>query len=72
MLGIIGFEVLKTLKNDPATKEIPVIIVMGADNDANEERGLELGTIDYITKPFKAPLVKARVRNCSGLISSDR
>jgi diguanylate cyclase (GGDEF)-like protein len=58
-----GYEVCKRLKGDPATVDIPVIFVtVLADTDA-ESRGLELGAMDYITKPFNARTVRRRVRN---------
>jgi diguanylate cyclase (GGDEF)-like protein len=61
MPGIDGFEVLKTLKESPETKSIPVIIITGLDNDRDEERGLMLGAVDYISKPFKNHIIIARV-----------
>jgi diguanylate cyclase (GGDEF)-like protein len=57
-----GFDVLKTLKDSPETQNIPVIIITGLDNDRDEERGLLLGAVDYISKPFKNHIVIARVR----------
>jgi signal transduction histidine kinase/HPt (histidine-containing phosphotransfer) domain-containing protein len=58
-----GYEVCRRLKQDPATAEVPVIFVT-AKRDAEDERlGLELGGIDYITKPFSMAIVKARVKN---------
>ncbi|MCB1747083.1 MAG: two-component system response regulator [Gammaproteobacteria bacterium] len=62
MPGMDGFEVLRRLTRDPATRDIPVIIVTAMEAVAAEERGLALGAVDYIVKPFKAPLVLARVR----------
>jgi diguanylate cyclase (GGDEF)-like protein len=59
--GIDGFEVLKTLKDSPETRSIPVIIITGLDNDTDEEKGLLLGAVDYISKPFKNAIVLARV-----------
>ncbi|MFO7818992.1 MAG: response regulator [Halanaerobacter sp.] len=58
-----GYEVCKKLKNDPKTAEIPIIFATTMDQDTNERKGLELGAIDYITKPFNIPVVKARVKN---------
>jgi diguanylate cyclase (GGDEF)-like protein len=58
-----GFEVCRQLKADPATRQIPVIFVTAKDDVADEERGLMLGAVDYITKPFHLPVVRARVRN---------
>ncbi|MGE0483962.1 MAG: HD-GYP domain-containing protein [Gammaproteobacteria bacterium] len=62
MPGMDGFEVLDRLARDPATRDIPVIIVTAVDAVAAEEKGLALGAVDFIVKPFKAPLVLARVR----------
>jgi diguanylate cyclase (GGDEF)-like protein len=62
MPGMDGFAVLKTLKDAPETQSIPVIIITGLDNDVDEEKGLLLGAVDYISKPFKNHIVIARVR----------
>jgi len=58
-----GYDVIKTLKNDDATKNIPVIFVTALNSIEDEEQGLRLGAVDYITKPFSPPIVKMRVRN---------
>ena len=58
-----GYEVCERLKNDPATKDIPVIFITAMTEAVDEEMGLGLGAVDYITKPFSPALVKARVRN---------
>ena len=58
-----GYEVCRRLKNDPATKNIPLIFVTAMSDVINEEKGLKLGAIDYIVKPFHIPVVVARVRN---------
>jgi diguanylate cyclase (GGDEF)-like protein len=62
MPGIDGFEVLKRLKEIEETAAIPVIIITGLSGDDDEEKGLLLGAVDYITKPFKNHIVQARVR----------
>ncbi|WMJ84168.1 diguanylate cyclase [Oscillospiraceae bacterium LTW-04] len=56
-----GFQVLETLKNMEQSRNIPVIIITGMDDEASEERGLMLGAVDYIKKPFKHGIVGARV-----------
>jgi diguanylate cyclase (GGDEF)-like protein len=58
-----GYEVCTKLKTDPETKEIPIIFVTGQNEDMDETKGLNLGAIDYVTKPAKPAILKARVRN---------
>ena len=58
-----GFEVCAQLKANPALAHIPVIFVSARSDSEDQARGLALGAIDYIPKPFSAPLVLARVRN---------
>ena len=58
-----GYEVMKHLRQDPATCEIPVIFLTALDNARDEERGFQHGAADYITKPIKPDVVLARVRN---------
>jgi len=58
-----GYEVLRRLKNDERTADIGVIFVTGQTDEEDEERGLRLGAVDYIAKPIRPSLVKARVRN---------
>lgn len=62
MPGMDGYEVLKRLRADAATRNIPVIFITAMTAEADEERGLELGAVDYITKPFSPAIVLARVR----------
>ena len=57
-----GYEVIKALKNSDKTLNIPVIFITGLDKDSNEEKALELGAADYISKPFSSSVVKLRVR----------
>ncbi|BDX06255.1 diguanylate cyclase [Planctobacterium marinum] len=58
-----GYEVCQHLKQNPATTDIPVIFITALDSIEDEEKGLEMGAIDYIAKPFHPPIVKMRVRN---------
>jgi diguanylate cyclase (GGDEF)-like protein len=58
-----GYKICKQLKSDPETMGIPVIFVTGLKKNDDQERGLNIGAVDYITKPFHLPIVKARVRN---------
>ncbi|MFZ2309452.1 MAG: two-component system response regulator [Rhodoferax sp.] len=57
-----GYQLLARLQESPATRDIPVIFVTAKDRAEDEERGLELGAADYITKPIKPVVVLARVR----------
>lgn len=56
-----GYEVLRQLKRNPATQAIPVIFVTALADEHDEEHGLRLGAVDYITKPIKPMVVMARV-----------
>jgi CheY-like chemotaxis protein len=61
MPGIDGFEVCRRLKADDRTKEIPVIFITGLGEAASETRGLKMGAVDYIRKPFHPAPLRARV-----------
>ncbi|MFT4926274.1 MAG: diguanylate cyclase (GGDEF)-like protein [Phenylobacterium sp.] len=63
MPGMDGYTVCDELKTNIQTRNIPVIFVTAMDDMEDEARGLEMGAIDYITKPFSPQIVKARVRN---------
>ncbi len=63
MPGIDGYEVCERLKRESRTAKIPVIFLTALNEAANEEKGLRLGAVDYISKPFNPFLVKARVQN---------
>ncbi len=58
-----GYEVCRQLKANPLTQSIPVIFVTAMKEETDEERGLEIGAIDYVTKPFRPTIVRIRVRN---------
>lgn len=58
-----GYEVCARIKADPATANIPVIFISAKSEVEDETQGLEVGAIDFITKPISPPIVKARVRN---------
>ena len=62
MPGMSGHEVCERLKQDPLTAPIPVIFITAKSEIEDEQRGLELGAVDYITKPFSPVIVEARVR----------
>ena len=61
MPGMSGTEVCTALKSDPATRDIPVIFLTSMSATEDEQRGLELGAVDFITKPANPPIVLARV-----------
>lgn len=60
--GMSGFEVCRKLKAQPSTADIPVIFLTGKAEAADQVEGLDLGAVDYITKPVNAKLLLARVR----------
>jgi len=70
MPGIDGHEVCRQLKADPLTRDIPVIFVTSQDDACQETLGLELGAVDFITKPIVAAVVRARVSTHLGLARS--
>ena len=62
LTGIDGLEVTRRLKNDPNTKNIPIVMLTAKGEEADIVTGLELGADDYITKPFSPRILVARVR----------
>src|ERR1700761_1979118 len=63
MPGLDGYEVCRRLKASPATRDIPVVFLTAKAEAEDEQAGLELGAVDYVTKPISPPIVLARVRN---------
>ena len=63
MPDINGYEVCKRIKNNETIKNIPIIFITGRTSQEDEEYGLNLGAIDYITKPFNKAIVKLRIKN---------
>jgi len=63
MPGMDGYQLCAILKADPVTRDIPVIFVTAMCQEEDEIRGLELGAIDYVTKPISPHIVRARVKN---------
>lgn len=61
MPGISGWDVCKSLKSDPEISHIPVIFLTAKAEIDDEQHGLEIGAIDYITKPISPPILLARV-----------
>lgn len=62
MAGMDGYEVCSKLKSDPRTSNVPVIFVTAKGELEDETKGLECGAVDYVVKPFRMPIVKARVK----------
>ncbi len=62
MPGMDGHEVCRQLKSDDKTRDLPVIFITADTSAASEQLSFELGAVDYVTKPFSLPVVKARVR----------
>ena len=72
MPGIDGYEVCRRLKADSRTAHIPVIFVTGMGEAESEIKALELGAVDYITKPIIPTVVKARVKTHFALYDQNR
>lgn len=62
MPDIDGYEVCRQLKAKQKSQNIPVIFITAMGEEKDETRGLEIGAVDYITKPFSLPILKARVK----------
>ena len=62
MPGMDGYEVCRRLKDIPATRNIPIIFLTAKTEEVEEEKGFDVGAVDYIHKPFSGPIVLARVR----------
>lgn len=62
MPGLSGYDVMKKLKTDSLTSDIPVIFLTAMASMEDEKKGLELGAADYITKPISPPILLARVK----------
>ena len=63
MPGMDGYQVMRHLRSEPSTRDIPVIFLTALSDTEDERKGLELGAVDYITKPISPSIVLARVRN---------
>jgi putative two-component system response regulator len=72
MPGMSGYEVCERLKANSITRKIPVIFVTAMTQVAEEENGLKLGAVDYITKPISPPIVRARVQIHLALYDQNR
>ena len=67
-----GYSVIAALKKSNKTLDIPVIFITGLSNPDDEEKGLSLGAVDYISKPFSPAIVKLRVQNQIKMINQTR
>ena len=67
-----GMEVCRRLKSNPKTQHITVIFLSALDQTKYIVQGLDLGAVDYITKPIDPPLVQARVRTHCKIIESNK
>ncbi len=72
MPEIDGFEVCRQLKADLSTRHIPIIFITAKIGLDDEIKGLELGAVDYITKPISPPIVQARVHTQLALYDQNR
>lgn len=57
-----GYEVCQKLKESQKTRSIPVIFITAKNEDEDEEKGLKMGAVDYIRKPFYLPIVRTRIK----------
>ena len=72
MPGLSGFEVIEKLQKDASARSIPVIIITGLSQEGYEEKGLECGAVDYITKPFRKAVVLARIKTQQKIVEQMR
>ena len=72
MPGLSGLEICRRLKANPDRRRIPIIFVTVMSSTEDERIGLEIGAVDYITKPISPPIVKARVRTHLALYDQTR
>ena len=66
MSGMDGYEVCRRLKDDDATKAIPIIFVTGLNDEKEQAKGLEMGAVGYLGKPVDAAKVLKRVEEIIG------
>ncbi|WP_034602745.1 ATP-binding response regulator [Maridesulfovibrio frigidus] len=72
MPGIDGYQVCTRIKDNERTRQIPIIFVTSMSETENEEKGLNLGAVDYITKPFNPSIIMARVKTQLTLYNQTR
>jgi putative two-component system response regulator len=63
MPGMNGFATMEKLKGEPKTANIPVMFLTASTDDAIEARGIRLGAVDFVVKPFSAPVLRNRIAN---------
>ncbi|MBK8972093.1 MAG: two-component system response regulator [Hahellaceae bacterium] len=71
MPDVTGFDVCRSLKNDPSTCHIPVIFVTALQDAGDEAYGFGVGAVDYISKPVVPAIVRARVKTHLSLVKAD-
>ena len=67
-----GYEVCKTIKSDPATKQIPVILLSAKGRNVDQKMGFDVGADDYITKPFSPRKLVERINQLLGQTIQER
>lgn len=72
MPGMDGFEVCKLLKENPDTQHIPVVFITGKADPKDMAKGLKLGAVDYMIKPFDPEIVAAKIQNILKQITATR
>lgn len=72
MPDVDGYEVCRQLKANPATRNIPVIFLTALSEVDDEQKGLDLGAVDYITKPIKPAILRARIKTHLALYDQTR
>ncbi len=72
MPGISGYDVIERLKADDRTKDIPVIFLSAMSETEDKTKGLGLGAVDYMTKPFELAEVHARIKTHLSLLEAKR
>ncbi|MDM7455880.1 MAG: response regulator [Tepidimonas sp.] len=71
MPGMSGLDVIRALKADPTTRDIPVLFCTALGAAEDETAGLSLGAVDYVTKPISAPVLRARIRTHLALVQRE-
>jgi PleD family two-component response regulator len=72
MPGLDGFEVAAQLRSHPSSEHIPIIFVTALTDEASRLRGMELGAVDFVTKPIEPEALRLRTRNFMRYISLQR